>query len=85
MTEFKILLSKAEMTAYGFAKMTGQPIRTVYDWASGRSKCPPAVVWGLNIFIFMNDLTAHREKMKQKIGFGLICASGETEFYKDDI
>lgn len=50
-TEFKKSLQDAGITGYAFAKMTGEPKSTVYDWSSGKYRCPPAIIWGVTQYI----------------------------------
>lgn len=57
MTEFKNLLEQAGLTNVSFAKETGQPLRTVQEWASGKTyNAPPVAIWGIKHYIYEQQL-----------------------------
>ncbi len=47
----KSLLTDMNMSAYRFSKITGQNESTIYNWYSGKSKCPEALLWALSSYI----------------------------------
>lgn len=65
MNEFKDLLNQTEMTAYAYAKITGQAERTVYSWYQGKYGAPKAVIWGIREHIEKENIKKNMLDIKR--------------------
>lgn len=49
-SKFKQVLWELDLNASKFARLSGQPVSTVCDWARGDREPPPAVYWGIGLY-----------------------------------